>query len=608
VTLTQPAPNPDLPEESSLPPVLVNLYVQTQLVFETELLSRLVLGRQRKNELAPYLRIGNRIIIAKLKESAISREHVSLENVSGGEVRITNLSRVNTLMIGNNDLLEPGQQQLVRPPALVMLGDRIIQLESVHDNSDTDPMESLPHQTLPPGRASSQHSSMSWMGFAPRTDEETQYLLRGLHATVGLFQLASNSDDFLQMAVRAMVDVMELETASAIMWKDGDWHTEAICSRQDSPVSESEWIPSRRILQRVRDEHKTFWRVPDGAENASLLNVKALVAAPIMNRKAEVVGALYGDRRRARSGELNLEITELEAILVEMLSTSVASGLARLEQEQETLKARVLFEQFFTPELSRQLEAEPDLLLGHDTEVTLLFCDIRRFSEVSETLGARLTIDWIHDVMETLSNCVAEYQGVLVDTLGDQLSGMWGAPEACPEHAEQACRAAIAMVEQLPGLNRRWQSVLEQPMALGIGLHTGVARVGNIGSTRKFKYGPLGSTVRIASHTEQATRELGTQILITQTTAAYLDDDFATRRLLNLDTSESTDPIELFELAAEVPDGWVEMKRCYELALNAYDEGDVPNATRLLAKILADHPSDRVSLQLLSRINSALNS
>ena len=109
MTLTQPAPNPDLPEESSLPPVLVNLYVQTQLVFETELLSRLVLGRQRKNELAPYLRIGNRIIIAKLKESAISREHVSLENVSGGEVRITNLSRVNTLMIGNNDLLEPGQ-------------------------------------------------------------------------------------------------------------------------------------------------------------------------------------------------------------------------------------------------------------------------------------------------------------------------------------------------------------------------------------------------------------------------------------------------------------------------------------------------------------------
>lgn len=607
--MTQPAPDPELSEDSSPPPVLVNLYVQTQLVFETELLSRLVFGRQRKNELAPYLRIGNRIIIAKLRESAISREHVSLENMLGGKVRITNLSHVNTVTIGTNDLLEPGEQRVVEPPALVMLGDRIIQLEAARSGADNDPMESLPHATLPPGRTSRHSSSIPWMDFAPRSNEETQYLLRGLHATVGLFQLASNSEDFLQMAVQAMVDVVELETAGAIMLKDGDWHTEAICTRHaDALVKASDWIPSHRILQRVRDESKTFWRIPDGAENASLLNVKALVAAPILNRKAEVVGALYGDRKVGKNGQLALQITELEAILVEMLSTSVAAGLARLEQEQKTLKARVLFEQFFTPELSRQLENEPDLLLGHDTEVTLLFCDIRRFSQVSEQLGARLTIDWIHDVMETLSNCVAEHQGVLVDTLGDQLSGMWGAPEKCAEHAAQACRAAIAMVEQLPALNRRWQSVLEQPMALGIGIHTGVARVGNIGSTRKFKYGPLGSTVRIASRTEQATRELGTQILITQATAANLDDNFATRRLLNLTTSESTDPIELFELAADVPDDWVEMKRFYELALNAYDEGDVPNATRLLAKILAEHPSDRVSLQLLSRINDALNS
>jgi class 3 adenylate cyclase len=338
------------------------------------------------------------------------------------------------------------------------------------------------------------------------------------------------------------------------------------------------------------------------------MNVKALVAAPIMNRKAEVVGVLYGDRRHGKGGKLAPQITEVEAILVEMLSTSVAAGLARLEQERVAVKARVLFEQFFTPELSRQLERQPDLLLGRDTEVTLLFCDIQRFSEVSEQLGARLTIDWIHDVMETLSSCIADHQGVLIDTLGDRLSGMWGAPEECPNHARLACRAAIAMVEQLPALNRRWQSVLEQPMALGIGIHTGVARVGNIGSTRKFKYGPLGSTVRIASRAEQATRELGTQILITNSTAGQLDEEFATRRLIDLSMRESADPIELFELAADVPADWVEMKRRYDSALNAYDKGDIPTATRLLAKILSDHPCDRVSLQLLARINGKVNS
>ena len=80
-------------------------------------------------------------------------------------------------------------------------------------------------------------------------------------------------------------------------------------------------------------------------------------------------------------------ITELEARLVELLASGVAAGLARLEQEQAALAARVQFEQFFTPELARQLALQPDLLKGRDTEVTLLFCDIRGFSRISERLG-----------------------------------------------------------------------------------------------------------------------------------------------------------------------------------------------------------------------------
>ncbi len=605
----QPDQNADPSAKASVPPVFVNVYEKTRLVFESELSGELLIGRQRQDEPAPYRRIGNRLIVARLPESSVSRDHVRLECTPRGEVEITNLSGVNTIIIGTSNRLDPGQVCTVRPPTLIMLGERVIELEAADSRAHPDALESLPYETLPPGTASNSQSSSQWMDAGRRSTEELQYLLRGLHATVGLFQLATDPQDFLQMAAQAMVDVVELETAAALMWDNGDWRVAAICCRSESPaLDESTWMPSTRILNRVRDEHKTFWRVPDEQATASLLNVKALVAAPIMNRKAEVVGALYGDRRHSRNGQVEPQITEVEAILVEMLSTSVAAGLARLEQEQAAVKARVLFEQFFTPELSRQLENQPDLLLGKDTEISLLFCDIHRFSEVSEQLGARLTIDWIHDVMEMLSNCVADHQGVLVDTLGDQLSGMWGAPEACSDHATLACRAAIAMVEQLPALNRRWQSVLEQPVALGIGIHTGVARVGNIGSTRKFKYGPLGSTVHVARRAEESTRSLGTQILITASTAAQLDVEFATRRLLSLSMGESAQPLDLFELAADVPADWAEMKRRYELALDAYDRGDIPSATRLLAKILASHPNDRVSLQLLARINGELNS
>src|SRR5262249_42295781 len=151
--------------------------------------------------------------------------------------------------------------------------------------------------------------------------------------------------------------------------------------------------------------------------------------------------------------------------------------------------------QFFTKELSEQLALEPDLLEGRDEEVTVLFSDIRDFSRISERLGPARTVEWGGDVMETLSECVLAHRGVLIDYIGDELMAMWGAPVKQEDHARLACRAALDMLGQVETLNQRWQSILGGPLRLGTGINTGVARVGNTGTRRKFKYGPLGNTV-----------------------------------------------------------------------------------------------------------------
>ena len=142
------------------------------------------------------------------------------------------------------------------------------------------------------------------------------------------------------------------------------------------------------------------------------------------------------DRRFVRRSPLRrglrakAPISTYEAMLVEMLACGVAAGLARVEQEQNAAAARVQFEQFFTKELSLQLTAQPDLLQGRDEDVTLLFCDIRGFSSISEAMGPAGTVEWIGDVMNTLSECVSEDQGVLVDYIGDELMAMWGSDQA----------------------------------------------------------------------------------------------------------------------------------------------------------------------------------
>ena len=134
----------------------------------------------------------------------------------------------------------------------------------------------------------------------------------------------------------------------------------------------ADWRPSKTILERVRDEKRTYRRVPAQCVDTtvSLVGVEALVASPILDAGGQVIGAIYGDRRASAEMKGAPQITELEAMLVELLAFGVAAGLARVKQEQAALKARVQFEQFFTPELARQLESEPDLLAGKDAEIS----------------------------------------------------------------------------------------------------------------------------------------------------------------------------------------------------------------------------------------------
>ena len=291
----------------------------------------------------------------------------------------------------------------------------------------------------------------------------------------------------------------------------------------------------------------------------------------------------------------------LEAMLVELLSCSVAAGLARLEQEQAAVEARVLFEQFFTPELSRQLEADPNLLMGKEAHVTLLFCDIRGFSRVSERVGAAMTFDWINAVMGTLSDCVIEHNGVLVDYIGDELVAMWGAPDELPDHGACACRAALAMIEKMPQLSRRWHEVIGEPTSYCIGINTGAARVGNTGSKRKFKYGPLGNTVNVASRVQGATKFVRCPAVITGTTADQLGDEFPTRRLCQAEVVNIAEPVVLYELRGQVDTSWADLRDRYQSALDAFERGDFHEATRILGNLLTDYPHDGPTVILLSR-------
>ncbi|MBL8851031.1 MAG: response regulator [Planctomycetaceae bacterium] len=281
---------------------------------------------------------------------------------------------------------------------------------------------------------------------------------------------------------------------------------------------------------------------------------------------------------------------------------------ARVNSSLERARLREReFGQFFTPEVARLLLRNPELIReGREAEVTVLFCDIRGFSRISEKLAPSVTVAWLSDVMAELSECVLQHSGVLVDYIGDELMAMWGAPTELPNHAALACAAASDMLERLPVINQRWQETIKEVTDVGIGLNSGVSRVGNTGSTQKFKYGPLGSAVNLASRIQGATKYLGSRLLVTGHTMRLIAGQFSSRRLCQVRMVNIHEPVELFEIHAVQNEVACRLARKYERALEHFEQRRLPDAAAVLGELLVEHPHDGPSLLLMSRVVDAL--
>jgi adenylate cyclase len=580
----------------------VRVIDRQQVVFSRDFSGPVELGRQNDAGEELYssrpLESGTwRAVIARLDEDTLSRHHARLEPLADGRVRVTNLSGKVPIRLGDGGELAAGASCELALPAVLAVGRKTVRLQGPERREPS--LRSLPPGP-PPGQV--EVAASRFPTLLVHDAVAVGPLLGWLRATMGVLQSAASSSDFFQRAAQAVVEIVGCDSGRVLLREADGWKV-AVVRTADHAAAATPGEPSDSVLGRVREEKRTFWQGPEQETTTaeSLVGVSMVVAAPILDRDGEVIGALYGDCREAPGRLSRPRITELEAMLVELLASGVSTGLARLEQEKAALEADVRFSQFFTKELSRQLALHPDLLKGRDSEVSVLFCDIRGFSRVSERLGPARTVEWVGDVMGALSDCVLGRRGVLVDYVGDELMAMWGAPEAQPDHAKLACGAALDMLGRLPALNERWQPVLGEPMALGVGVNTGLARVGNVGSRHKFKYGPLGHTVNLGSRVQGATKYLRARLLITESTQARLGDGFATRRLGKVRAVNMDRPVDLYELVAHGSPGWLEVKARYEEALAEFEQGRFRAATRLLCALLAQHPDDGPTLALLAR-------
>jgi adenylate cyclase len=512
-----------------------------------------------------------------LANPTVSANQCRLEKRSPGQLQLWNLSQRVAILLADGTRVEPLQDTLITLPARLYVGDLLIEIDD-EDSTESERLVSLQSIEAPLGRK-------GWNRNAQATlvdqDPSPADLARWFEALVSVQKAAASSPDFFQEVARAVVELVGLD-CGMILWRtDENWSLLAAFSR--GPLDTKQDF-SKAILDRVLRERLTFFQ-QELPTSSSLAGVSAVVAAPIIDDSQQVVGAVYGVRegRGART-----EIHPLEAQLTQVLAATVAAGRARLESEAEAARRRVQFEQFFTSDLADELDRDPRLLDGREREITVLFADVRGFSSVSERVEPRVACDLIRDIMESLTT-QARSLGAVIDYLGDGLLAMWNAPIDQHDHAARACQAAIAMRAQLPELNGRWQQRIGRNLDIGIGINSGPALVGNTGSRTKFKYGPLGHSVNLASRVEGATKHFGVGILITDRTRALVGDRFATRRLCRARVVGMAGEVELFELHSQQPNlAWESRRDSYESALSLFESKRWGEACHVLFPLLPE--------------------
>ncbi|HTN76167.1 MAG TPA: adenylate/guanylate cyclase domain-containing protein [Pirellulaceae bacterium] len=506
-----------------------------------------------------------------VEDRCASRDQLRIEELPSGDVRLENLGSV--IRLGDGAELATGEVVSLRAPLRLSFGYTTLEIGAVPQDAGSErALQAL--ERAPPTLAT---PTIQAQLSATQSPPSTETLGQWFETLLGVQRAAAGSGEFYGETARAVVNLVGLDRGLVLLKQGEQWEIVAIHSTRDRPSQQF----SRSVLNQVVAERRTHYENFQGQSVVqSLYGIEAVVASPIFDEQDSVVGVVYGSRDLSSAGGQR-GVQPLEAQFVQLLAGAVSAGLARLDSEAEAARARVQFEQFFSPELARALERDPQVLAAQDRELTLLFADLRGFSRISERVGAKATYDLLADILDRLTNQVMDHGGVVIDYYGDGLAAMWNAPAEQTNHAELAAQAALAMQGELPAINSVWAERLNGLIRLGIGINTGLSQVGNAGSRRRLKYGPRGHAVNLTSRIESATKLLGVGCLITEATQRQLPATILTRRLCRGRLSGLTEPVALFELApANVTAAWRPFRESYEQALRHYEQDE---AERCLA-------------------------
>jgi adenylate cyclase len=282
-----------------------------------------------------------------------------------------------------------------------------------------------------------------------------------------------------------------------------------------------------------------------GAESIVSQGVRSTICAPLIT-ESNVHGVLYADRLDPFA-TFTPDHLELISAVAAQTAVTVETIKAHTRLAREEV-ARANYSRFMPEYVVKQLLESPNSfrLGGVNQTVTVLFADIRGFTALSERENPEKVVGLLNRYFSAMTDIIFDHGGTLDKYIGDGLMAIFGAPTATPEDALNAVKAAVTMQKRITTLNEELRVDGMEQIAVGIGLHTGEATIGYIGSDKRSEYTAIGDTVNLASRLES--NAAGGQILISEATSTASGNLIPVNTREPLTVKNRVQPVDVFEV------------------------------------------------------------
>ncbi len=284
-------------------------------------------------------------------------------------------------------------------------------------------------------------------------------------------------------------------------------------------------------------------------------------------------------------------------VIALVISFILSVAFSYAAEGKERIFIRRTFSQYMDKTLVDHVLQNPEIIKpgGRRLRATVFFADIAGFTTISEQNPPEETARMLHTVLDSLTEVVIKEKGVIDKYIGDCVMAFWGAPLHTENDEINACRAALNCIAELDSINEGFQAEGIPRIAIRIGIHSGDAIAGNLGSTRLFDYTVVGDTVNTASRLESVNKVFRTGIIASENVIEKTGDLFLARELGLVEVKGKREPVRIYELMAEAEGAGEDLKEkaaLFHEALALYRQKGFADAIALFTSILDRYPDD----------------